>query len=272
MGVDLSRRLVSDELWKLTAPLLPRFASRPQGGGTAPADERAAFGAVVYVLTSGCAWRYLPKSFGVSPATAHRRFTRWTKAGLWRRLHRAVLDELGARGALDWSSAIVDAASVRAKLGGSLTGANPVDRGKKGSKLHVLSEAQGLPLSVAVSGANLHDSRAFKPLILGIPAVRSRRGPRRRRPAKVRADKAYYSAEHLRWLRDRRLVPRIARPGVESGERLGRHRWKIERSIAWLFGYHRLTVRYERKGSHFLAFLGLAAALTCYKKLAKLTT
>jgi hypothetical protein len=136
----------------------------------------------------------------------------------------------------------------------------------------VLSEGQGLPLVVAVSGANLHDSQAFKPLILGIPAVRSRRGPSPSRPVKVRADKAYYSAEHLRWLRDRRLVPRIARPGIESGERLGRHRWKIERSIAWLFGYRRLTVRYERKGSHFLAFLGLDAALTCYKRLAKLTT
>jgi transposase len=73
-------------------------------------------------------------------------------------------------------------------------------------------------------------------------------------------------------LRERNIVPRIARPGIESGERLGRHRWKIERSISWLFGYRRLTVRYERKGSHFLAFLGLAAALTCYKKLAKLTT
>lgn len=74
------------------------------------------------------------------------------------------------------------------------------------------------------------------------------------------------------WLRKRGVVPRIARPGIESGERLGRHRWKIERSIAWLFGYRRLTVRYERKGSHFFAFLGLAAALTCYKKPAKLTT
>jgi transposase len=155
---------------------------------------------------------------------------------------------------------------------GSLTGPNPVDRGKKGSKLHVLSDAQGLPLAVAVSGANLHDSQAFKPLILGIPAIRSRRGPRRRKPVKIRADKAYHSAEHRKWLRGRNLVLRIARPGIESGERLGRHRWKIERSIAWLFGHRRLTVRYERKGSHFLAFLGLAAALTCYKKLAKLTT
>jgi hypothetical protein len=76
---------------------------------------------------------------------------------------------------------------------------------------------------------------------------------------------ACHSAEHLRRLRSRHLIPRIARPGIESGERLGRYRGKIERSISWLFGYRRLTVRYERKGSHFL---GPAAALTCHKKLA----
>lgn len=62
------------------------------------------------------------------------------------------------------------------------------------------SDAQGIPLAVAVSGANMHDSLALKPLIRGIPAVRSRRGPRRRRPVKLRADKAYFSAEHLAWL------------------------------------------------------------------------
>ncbi|MEU6019589.1 transposase [Streptomyces sp. NPDC047515] len=115
VGADLSKRLVPDELWELAAPLLPSFAARPQGGGTAPCDERAVFMAVVYVLTSGCAWRHLPPTFGTSPATAHRRFTVWTEAGLWRRLHRAVLDGLGARGEVDWTSAIVDAASVRAK-------------------------------------------------------------------------------------------------------------------------------------------------------------
>ncbi|MEV6484364.1 IS5 family transposase [Streptomyces sp. NPDC051576] len=271
VSADLSKRLVPDELWELVAPLLPSFAARPQGGGTAPRDERAVFTAVVYVLTSGCAWRHLPPTFGTSSATAHRRFRVWTEVGLWRRVHRAVLDELGVRGEVDWTSGIVDAASVRVKRG-SLTGPNPVDRGKKGSKLHVLSDAQGIPLAVAVSGANMHDSLALKPLIRGIPAVRSRRGPRRRRPVKLRADKAYFSAEHLRWLRERGLVARIARPGIESGERLGRHLWKIERSIAWLFGYRRLTIRYERQGSHFLAFLSLAAALTCYKKLAKLAT
>lgn len=182
VSADLSKRLVPDELWRLVAPLLPSFAARPQGGGTAPRDQRAVFTAVVYVLTSGCAWRHLPPTFGTSSATAHRRITIWTDAGVWRRLHRAVLDELGARGRSGLDLGDRRRGLRSRQKGGSLTGPNPVDRGKKGSKLHVLSDAQGIPLAVAVSGANMHDSLALKPLVLGIPAVRSRRGPRRRRP------------------------------------------------------------------------------------------
>jgi transposase len=114
---DLSQRLVPDELWALAEPLIPQFSRRPQGGGTAPVDDRAVFTAIVFVLTSGCAWRYLPPSFGVTVPTAHRRFTEWTKAGLWPRLHRAVLDELGSHALIDWSRAVADGASVRAKKG-----------------------------------------------------------------------------------------------------------------------------------------------------------
>ncbi len=105
-----------DELWALAEPLIPKFTRRPQGGGTAPVEDRAVFTAIVYVLTSGCGWRELPPSFGVTVPTAHRRFTQWTEAGLWRRLHNAVLDELGSRGEVDWSRAILDAASVRAHI------------------------------------------------------------------------------------------------------------------------------------------------------------
>jgi transposase len=109
--------LVPDGLWVLVEPLLPRFEPRRQGGGTAPVDDRAVFTAIVYVLTTGCAWRHLPPSFGVSPPTAHRRFQAWIEAGVWVKLHRAVLDAHGVAGDLDWSSAIVDGASLRAKRG-----------------------------------------------------------------------------------------------------------------------------------------------------------
>jgi transposase len=115
MGTDLSRGLVPEGLWDLAEPLLPSFAPHQQDPGTAPVDERTVFAAVVYVLASGCAWRHLPPAFGVSQAIAHRSFTAWTEAGLWRRLYDAILDEPGARGELEWASTIVAAAFVRAE-------------------------------------------------------------------------------------------------------------------------------------------------------------
>ena len=114
---ELSLRLVPDELWDLVEPLIPPCKRRPQGGGMSRVDDRAVFTAIVFVLTSGCAWRHLPPSFGVKVPTAHRRFMEWTEAGLWRRLHEVVLDELGSRGLIDWSRAMVDGASLRAKRG-----------------------------------------------------------------------------------------------------------------------------------------------------------
>jgi IS5 family transposase len=127
-------------------------------------------------------------------------------------------------------------------------------------------------LSVAVSAANTNDAYALKPLVLAIPAIKSRRGPCRRKPAKLHADKAYDQADLRQWVRDRGIAVRIARKGIESSTKLGKHRWVIERTMAWMFGYHRLSIRYDRKANHFCAFLTLAATLTCYKKLAKMTT
>ncbi len=150
---------------------------------------------------------------------------------------------------------------------GPLTGPNPTDRGKSGSKIHLITDRNGLPLSPGISGANVHDSLGLKPLARGIPPVRSRRGPRRRRPAKLHADKGY-DYDHLRrWLRKRGIRHRIARKGIEPSTRLGRHRWVVERTVSWLAGCRRLHRRYERKAEHFLAFVGIAAALINYRRL-----
>lgn len=153
-----------------------------------------------------------------------------------------------------------------------MTGPSPVDRGKFGSKIHVLSDRGGLPLTVAVSSANTNDSYALKPLVMAIPAITSRRGPRRRKPSTLHADKAYDQVALRRWVRDRGIKVRIARKGIESHDKLGKHRWVIERTMAWLTGYRRLTLRYERKATHFVAFLILGAAITCHKRLRKKTT
>ena len=125
-----------------------------------------------------------------------------------------------------------------------MTGANPVDRGKPGSKYHLVIDASGIPLAVGLSAANTHDSQFLERLVDAVPAVigtRGRPGRPRRRPAKLHADKGYDFPSCRQALRRRRISPRIARRGVESSQRLGRHRWKVERSLAWLLANRRLT-------------------------------
>jgi transposase len=153
---------------------------------------------------------------------------------------------------------------------GDLVGANPVDRGKPGSKYHLLIDAGGIPLAVGLSAANTHDSLLLEQLVDGVPAIigpRGRPGRPRRRPAKLHADKGYDYPSCRQALRRRRIIPRVARRGVESSQRLGRHRWKVERSLAWLLANRRLMVRYERRADILTAFLHLACALICARKL-----
>ena len=110
------------------------------------------------------------------------------------RLHRGVLDRLGRHGLLDWSRAAVDNVSVRAKRKGELTGPSPTDRGKAGTKYHVLCDRNGLPLHAVISEANAHDSTLLAALLDTNPGVRERRdrpGRPRRRPEKLHADKGY---------------------------------------------------------------------------------
>jgi transposase len=146
-------------------------------------------------------------------------------------------------------------------------GANPVDRGKPGSKLHLVSERGGLPLTAAVTAANTGDTSVFAALLDDVPAVLTPTRRRRRRPGKVDADKAYDSAANRAYLRRRGITPRIARRGIESSSRLGRHRWVVERTLSWLSCYRRLGVRWDRDSKRWFAFVMLACALVCFKRL-----
>jgi transposase len=135
-------------------------------------------------------------------------------------------------------------------------------------------DAAGLPLAVGLSAANTHDSQLLEPMVDAVPAVigpRGRPGRPRRRPAKLHGDKGYDYPGCRRALRRRHITPRLARRGVESSTRLGRHRWKVERSLAWLLANRRLTVRYERRADILTAFLHLACALICAGKLRPLS-
>ena len=120
-----------------------------------------------------------------------------------------------------------------------------------------------------VSAANVHDSVLFEPLIEAIRPVRGPRGRPRQRPAKLHGDKAYDIPRCRKYLRKRGIICRIARKGVESRERLGRYRWVVERTLAWLGQYRRIAVRYERRQDIHQAFLDLGCALICWRRLSQ---
>ena len=135
----------------------------------------------------------------------------------------------------------------------------------------MLCDRTGLPLTVLVSAANTHDSKLLVPLLDSIPPVRSRRGRPRHRPAKLHADKAYDQPALRAEVRRRGIAVRIARRGVDTSQRLGRHRWIVESCLAWLLRNRRLVRRYDRKAEHFQAFADLACALLAYRRLSKVT-
>ncbi|MCU7370306.1 IS5 family transposase [Tahibacter amnicola] len=261
----MSKLEIKDDLWDVIRRLLPPEPDRPKGGRPRVPD-RAAINGIVFVLRTGIPWEHLPLRLGYgSGMTCWRRLRDWQQSGVWDRLHKELLRRLRSYDQIDMSRVSVDAASVPSPPGGEETGPNPTDRGKLGCKRHVAVDARGTPLSFLISGANTHDSKCFEAVVNALPAVGGLRGRPRRWPDKVHADKGY-DYEHCRHaLRHRGIVQRIARRGVESSQRLGKHRWVVERTFAWLNRFKRLRIRYERRPEIYLAFGLLACSLICWR-------
>jgi IS5 family transposase len=191
--------------------------------------------------------------------------------GVFDRLQQLLLDELGAAGLLDWSRVSVDSASVRA-VRGDLCGANPVDRAKPGCKWHLAVERAGMILSLLLGAANRPDQELVEEVVGDIPMLATPTGGRRCRPERVHADKGYDERHCRAWLTRRGIKVRIARKGVEPKDRLGRHRWQVEQSIAWLLGCRRLRIRYERASERFDGFGLLACCRLAFTRFTDQTT
>ena len=135
-------------------------------------------------------------------------------AGVWERLHAALLQKLNAAAAIDWSAAVVDGSDIRALQGGPI-------RGKPGR-------------------------------------------PRQRADSLI-ADRGYDHDKYRRELWARGVKPIIARRATEHGSGLGRMRWVVERTLAWLHQFRRLRIRWERRPELHQAFMHLACAFICQR-------
>ncbi|WP_405965672.1 IS5 family transposase [Streptomyces sp. NBC_00723] len=262
--------ILSDELWSLIEPLLPVPAPKLAEGRPRVPDRQALCG-ILFVLHTGIQWEYLPQELGFgSGMTCWRRLAAWNEAGVWDALHLVLLKKLRSKDKLDWSRAVIDSSHVRAARRGPKGGPSPVDRARSGSKHHVLTDAQGIPLAVSLTGGNRNDVTQLLPLVDKVPAVAGLVGRPRRRPDALLADRGYDHDKYRRLLWDRGIRPVIAERGVEHGSGLGVFRWVVERTIAWLHGFRRLRVRWERRDDIHEAFLGLATCLITHRHVQRL--
>ncbi|MFJ4429309.1 transposase [Streptomyces bobili] len=195
---------------------------------------------------SGCAWRQLQPCFEISKSTAHRRLLIWSRAGVWGRLHEAVLHRFDDAGFIDVTRVILGTAHVRAEKGANTQVRAPWTGASRVPKIHVLIGRERTALLVGHSARNVHDSEGLKAMVAGHQTRHDPHRGRHFKPQRLHADKAYHIPHLRKWLRGKRMGVRIARKGIESSERLGRSRWVGERTVSWLSGYRHLSPRGER--------------------------
>ncbi|WP_346088374.1 IS5 family transposase [Streptomyces erythrogriseus] len=263
--------LVPDDLWERVAPLLPPAPERRRRHpGRLRVPDRIALAGVLYVLRTGVAWRDVPaETVGCSGVTAWRRLRDWTEAGVWPRLHADLLTELRRADLLDLDDCAVDRLARPGPQRGDHVGPSPVDRARLGSKHHLIVDRHGTPLAVTLTGGNRHDVTQLLPLLDAVPSIRGLRGRPRHKPRRLYADRGYDFDKYRRLLWKRGIKPVIARRGVAHGSGLGKVRWVVERTFAWLHQFKRLRTRYERRADLHQGMLELACGIICLRRLLK---
>ncbi len=242
-------------------------------------DDREAFAAMIYVLRTGVQRNALPREMGAS-STVHDRYQEWERKGFFEELWRAGLLEYDELEGIEWEWQALDGTMTKAPLGRGATGKNPTDRAKMGTKRSMLTDGAGIPLAVAVEGANRHDSKllvaTLDGLVVARPAPEEKEGADYSEQQHLCLDAAYDSEEVREELEARSYEPHISPADKkERSERKEAHqhlggrarRWVVERTHSWLNRSRRLLVRWEKKTENYLAFVYLACAQLIFSKI-----
>src|SRR5215213_9381572 len=237
----------------LVAGIIDRIEERAPGTGRPLLPTVEVVETLRFFIREGVQWRELRATAGrACGSTLRRRLDGWSATALPRRVHVALIRMVRAGPGSAPRDVVVDSCSVRAKRGGELTGPNPTDRGKAGTKYHLVVATDGIPLAAIPSAANVHDTRLFGHLlrlaqVVGAAAI-----------GRLYADAAYDSAANRQLCRRDGIQPCIREVGEPHGSGLGAVRCVVEHGCAWLLANKRLDRRHDRQGRIVLALLQAA--------------
>ena len=259
---------IPDPLWVRIIELLPPRPVHPLGCHNPRVDDRKAMDAIFFVLRAGCQWNALNATGICSSSSAHRRFQEWVHAGVFARLWQLGLVEYDALEGIDWAWLSMDGAMTKAPLGGESTGKNPTDRGKRGVKRSLLVEGNGVPIGVAIDGANRHDKKLVEATIDSIPVERPDPAPER--PQGMCLDKGYDYDNTRELVREFGFTAHVRARGEEA-QAIKREagfrarRWVVERTHSWMNRFRRILIRWEKKVENYFGMLHLVCAFITYR-------
>lgn len=266
----MSRHNLTDEEWNAIRPLLPR--ERTGEPGRPWRSHREVVNGIMFLIHTGVPWRDLPREFGPWQ-TVYKRFSRWRNDGIWERLVAKVLKRFQRDGEIDFELWCIDGTIIRAhraaagaRKHGELAEENAKknalgrSRGGFSTKLHILTDGQGIPLGVTLTPGQSNEGREF-PNVIAASIVSIYRLCNR--PEALTGDKAYATnaiREALRTKGINDIIPSRSheRANPNFDRRLYRIRNVVERFIGWLKEYRRIATRYEKLVQSYLAMIHIA--------------
>ena len=258
-------RQVPRPLWRIIKQHLPKQVRQP-GPGRSRKPNRAVMNGLWFILWTGCQWKAIATAwFGVSSSVLHERFQTWQEQGIWEQVFRSMLRFYARNRRIQWKWQAVDSRSCASPLGGDDTGKNPTDRGKKGSKIHILVDQRGAPLSVWITGANQHDKWSLDDVVIHIAVERPTSEQH------LCADRGYDYPDvhdfvdrqgyhqHIKHRR-RRGEPKPDPCPIPGETQFPARRWVVERTLGWLAKRRSIRTRWCKKSQNWLSFVYFACA------------
>ena len=260
---------IPDALWERLQPLLPARKPHPLGGHRPRGDDRKAMDAIFFVLRTGCQWNALHATGICSSSSAHRRCQAWMEADVFVALWEQGLVAYDALQGIAWAWLAMDGAMTKAPLGGKKVGKHPTDRGKSGTKRRLLTDGRGVPIGLAVDGANRHDGKMTRETIAQIAGERPAPSPDT--PQGLCLEKGYDDDEVRALLEEFGFTAQIRARGEEAKalkEEAGfkARRWVVERTQSWMNRFRRVLIRWDKKVRNYLGFLHLVCAYITYRQ------
>lgn len=272
----MERHELTEQEWNQMKEMLPE--EQPTRRGRPYKPHRLILNGILWILKAGAPWRDLPERFGPWK-TVYNRFRRWQQDRTWDRLMSELLDRLDEHGQIDRELWCIDGSVIRAHHCASGARRVPVDpqepadhalgrsQGGYGTKMHLLSDGQGLPLAVTATPGQCHESTQFEAVMTASPLLIDHTDESSvddaHWPTALAGDKAYGANRIREWLAHRHIEDVIPTKSNETpNEAFDRDAYRgrniVERVIGWLKECRRVATRYEKNALHFLAMVKLA--------------